>query len=225
MEAYRLALQQGAHVLELDLRLLRGPELVIAHDRTLRRTHGLDVAYADLTWPDLERVAGASVPIRLAHALREFPSTRFNLELKDESQDAARVLAAALEQAGAERRVLVASGHEAVLVEFRQATAGRVATSASTAEALKYYLRDLMQRACSTPYSALPYSALQLPALEWLGITGAGFIARAHERGLAVHFWTVDDPLEMQALLAAGADGIMTNRPDVLARLLAPVSP
>ena len=41
LEAYQLALDPGAHVLELDLRLLRDGELVIAHDRTLRRTHGI----------------------------------------------------------------------------------------------------------------------------------------------------------------------------------------
>jgi glycerophosphoryl diester phosphodiesterase len=219
LEAYRLALEQGAHVLELDLRLLRDGELVIAHDRTLRRTHGVDVAYSELAWADLERLASGRLPIRLGHALQQFPSERFNLELKDEMPEAARALAGVLAQARAEGRVLVASSHEAVLAEFRRATAGRVATSASTAEALRYYFCYLMRRPCPAAYSAL-----QLPTLDWLGITDARFVATAHERGLAVHFWTVDDPDEMRALLAAGADGIMTNRPDVLGALLSPSS-
>lgn len=215
LAAYQLALDQGAHVLEIDLRLLRDRELVIAHDRTLRRTHGVETAYADLDWAALERLDRERVPLRLAYVLGHFPSVRFNLELKDEALDAARVLADIIEAAGAHGRVLVASSHEAVLAAFREATTGRVATSASTAEALRYYFCFLMQRTCVTPYSAL-----QLPAADWLGITGANFVLRAHEQGLAVHFWTVDDPEKMRALLAAGADGIMTNRPDVLARLL-----
>jgi glycerophosphoryl diester phosphodiesterase len=217
LEAYRLALQQGAHVLEVDLRLLRDKQLVIAHDRTLARTHGVDVAYSDLTWADLERLAGERPPLRIEQALRQFPSVRFNLELKDEMLEASRALASLLAEAGAEGRVLVASSHEAVLAEFRKVTAGRVATSASAAEALDYYFCYLLRRSCTTPYSAL-----QLPAMQWLGITSPGFVASAHERGLAVHFWTIDDPGQMQALLAAGADGIMTNRPDVLAALLGP---
>lgn len=215
LRAYRLALEQGAHVLELDLRLLRDRELVVAHDRTLRRTNGVDAAYSDLGWDELERLASGHLPIRLGQALQQFPGVRFNLELKDETPDAARALAGVLAAAGAEGRVLVASGHEEVLAEFRKATAGRVATSASTAEALRYYFCYRMQRACATPYSAL-----QLPTLQWLGITSAAFVAKAHERGLAVHFWTVDEPDQMRALLAAGADGIMTNRPDVLDALL-----
>jgi glycerophosphoryl diester phosphodiesterase len=220
LEAYRLALDQGAHVLEVDLRLLRDGELVIAHDRTLRRTHGIDVAYADLAWVDLERLAGERRPIRIEQALQQFPAVRFNLELKDETLEAPRALARLLAEAGAEGRVLVASSHEAVLAEFRKLTAGRVATSASAAEALHYYLCYLLRRAC-----AAPYSALQLPTMQWLGITSPGFVASAHERGLAVHFWTVDDPAEMRALLAAGADGIMTNRPDLLAALLGAHAP
>jgi glycerophosphoryl diester phosphodiesterase len=41
-----------------------------------------------------------------------------------------------------------------------------------------------------------------------------------HTRGIPVHVWTVDDEAEMRALLALGVDGIVTDRPDVLARVL-----
>jgi len=41
-----------------------------------------------------------------------------------------------------------------------------------------------------------------------------------HARGVAVFAWTVDDERDMRDLLAAGVDGIMTDRPDVLARVL-----
>ena len=38
---------------------------------------------------------------------------------------------------------------------------------------------------------------------------------RAHELGLAVNVWTVDEPSEIRRLAAAGVDGIVTNVPDV----------
>ena len=41
-----------------------------------------------------------------------------------------------------------------------------------------------------------------------------------HRLGIPVHVWTVDDEEEMRALLAMGVDGIVTDRPDVLARVL-----
>ncbi len=41
-----------------------------------------------------------------------------------------------------------------------------------------------------------------------------------HALGMKVFVWTVDEEADMRALLAAGADGIMTDRPDLLARVL-----
>jgi glycerophosphoryl diester phosphodiesterase len=40
-------------------------------------------------------------------------------------------------------------------------------------------------------------------------------VAAAHERGVAVNTWTVDDPARMLALAAMGIDGICTNVPDI----------
>jgi glycerophosphoryl diester phosphodiesterase len=38
--------------------------------------------------------------------------------------------------------------------------------------------------------------------------------------GMRVLVWTVDEEAEMRALLAMGVDGIMTDRTDLLARVL-----
>jgi glycerophosphoryl diester phosphodiesterase len=46
------------------------------------------------------------------------------------------------------------------------------------------------------------------------------FVAAAHDRGLQVHVWTVDDPGECAAMLDLGVDGIMTDRPAMLRELL-----
>jgi glycerophosphoryl diester phosphodiesterase len=41
-------------------------------------------------------------------------------------------------------------------------------------------------------------------------------LAEAHALGLRVYPWTVNDPAEMQRLIALGVDGITTDRPDLL---------
>jgi acyl-CoA thioesterase-1 len=218
LQALSLALDEGADVLELDLRATRDQQLVIAHDATLERTLGLPQRWSELTWAEAQALAGARTPLLLAEVLSHFPGTHLNLELKDEDPAVARLLASQLAAAGAEQRVLVASLHVDMLREFRRASQGKVATSASVREALGFYACYRIGKGCS-----VDYAALQVPAWNWLGITSSEFIQHAHQLGLVVHFWTVDDESKQRALLAAGADGIITNRPDTLAGVLSAV--
>jgi glycerophosphoryl diester phosphodiesterase len=66
------------------------------------------------------------------------------------------------------------------------------------------------------------YQALQGPETYkgLLRIVTPGLIRAAHERGLRVDVWTIDEEPAMRRLLGFGVDGIMTDRPDVLARVL-----
>jgi glycerophosphoryl diester phosphodiesterase len=53
-----------------------------------------------------------------------------------------------------------------------------------------------------------------------LEVVDAATVTYFHRRGLAVQVWTVDEEEEMRALLTVGVDGLITDRPDVLARVL-----
>jgi len=45
-------------------------------------------------------------------------------------------------------------------------------------------------------------------------------IARLHKMGLQVHYWTINDEAEMERLIDAGADGLITDEVELLKSVL-----
>lgn len=69
------------------------------------------------------------------------------------------------------------------------------------------------------------FSCLQIPThynIKGININldKKTYIKRAHRRGIAVQFWTINDKEEMRRLINLGADCIMTDSPDILYELL-----
>lgn len=215
LEAYSLALRQGADVLELDVHATLDDVLVVAHDANLERTVGIQARIEALRWQELATLAGARAPLRLDDVFERFPQAHFNLELKPERDSVAAALARVIEAHSLSERVIVASFHGDTLAAFRRASGGKIGTSAAMPESVSFLLCYLVQRPCD-----VPFDLLQLPARFpfWLGTPR--FNRFVHEQGLKIQYWTVDDPAKMQTLLEAGADGLMTNRPDLLSSVL-----
>jgi glycerophosphoryl diester phosphodiesterase len=47
-----------------------------------------------------------------------------------------------------------------------------------------------------------------------------GLVRSAQQAGLRVDVWTIDREDDMRRLLGWGVDGVMTDRPDLLSRVL-----
>ena len=63
--------------------------------------------------------------------------------------------------------------------------------------------------------------ALQVPVrYRAIPVVTPGFVRRAHELGLYVHVWTINDPAEMRRLLDLGVDGVVSDRADLLKEVL-----
>jgi glycerophosphoryl diester phosphodiesterase len=62
--------------------------------------------------------------------------------------------------------------------------------------------------------------AKRIPLVRRLRVADRRLVRAAHRRGLAVHVWTLDEEVDIRAALDAGADGVFTDRPSVLTRVL-----
>ncbi|MEP5367328.1 glycerophosphodiester phosphodiesterase family protein, partial [Parvibaculum sp.] len=61
----------------------------------------------------------------------------------------------------------------------------------------------------------------QIPVEQYgIPLVDRKLVERAHELGLQVHVWTIDDPDEMRRLIDAGVDGLMTDEPALMKTVL-----
>ena len=235
LEAFRLAAMSGVRGLETDVHMTLDGHVVAIHDDSVDRTTNgnglvramtlaelkdLDAGYrftADggVTYP--YRGRGVRVP-QIREIFREFPGLGVNIEIKEDQPGVEEALLRVIEEEGARDRALVVSGKARPVARFRKLSRGRVRTGASALEiATFFYLSRMRLEGLLRP----PYDALQVPA-EHRGtpVVTPRFLEAAHRRGVRVDVWTIDDPEEMRRLLDLGADGIMTNRPEVLGEML-----
>lgn len=208
IRSFRLALEQGADALELDVRAAADGVPVVIHDPDTSRTTGEALVVARETAARL-RGLGAGIPT-LDEVLETFPGATLLLEVKVAAVQEA--VLAALRAHGATRRVAVGSEHHAALAAFRGT---EVAVSGSRRE-----IGALWARARLGLGSGRIRCAMFAVPERWRGlrVPTAGFLRRAHAAGATVHVWTVDDPGRARALWAAGVQGIVTNDPAAIVR-------
>jgi len=60
--------------------------------------------------------------------------------------------------------------------------------------------------------------------LDFLALNAAAatpaMIRRAHERGMRVFVWTINDPVQMSVMLSRGVDGLITDEPNLARRVM-----
>lgn len=219
----------GADVLETDARLTSDGEVVLIHDATVDRTCDAEGAVSDLPWNRLRdldagyhfrnlageasfRGKGVSVP-RFDEVLEAFPDTRVNVETK--CREVAAPLAEIIRRHRAQDRVLIAAEVEA---HRREVRGYRGPWGASGRDIALFWGAGHLRL---TPWFSPRFDVLQVPEV-WNGIrvVTPRFVVEAHRLNLAVHVWVVDIEQDMNRLLAWGVDGIQTDRPDVLSRVL-----
>jgi glycerophosphoryl diester phosphodiesterase len=211
--AYRLAIAQGADMIEIDLHKSRDGVIPITHDETLGHLGGRG-EIADATWAEIRALdagEGERVP-SLQEVLDEFgPQIPFNLELKVSSRGPYAGLEAAtlaeVERRGLLARTLFSSFYDSVLAELREQSAdARLALLISRRSEAAWAARAKRLGA-----EALnPELALVTPEL----------VRAAHGEGLAVHVFTVDPEAAMRRMFDLGVDGLFTNFPGRLRQLL-----
>ncbi len=213
--AFEHAVKLGYAYLETDAHATADGVLVAFHDKTLDRVTDRTGAIASLTASQVAaaKIAGTDPVPLLEELVGAWPDMRFNIDVKD--WPAVRPVADLLRRTGAWDRVNITSFSAGRLRATRKLLDRPVSMSASPvgAAALRSGLPSglLTQRFASrwVRCAQIPVSLATVPV-----------IGRAHDAGLAVHVWTVNDAKVMNSLLDLGVDGIMTDQTELLREVL-----
>ena len=225
--AFDIGLAAGADGLELDVHLSSDGVPVVVHDSTLDRTTDARGLVCAKSADELARVdagcrfnngggdapfagRGIGVPT-LIDVLRRYPGVPTIIEVKVDTEQCGLRVAQVVRDADAIDRVCLAG------YGLRSARGARLALPLAGASACHIEVRRALH--CSWvgwPLRDVPYQGYQVPERSgWLRVVSPRFVRQAHRAGLAVEVWTVDDPPDMQRLLAWGVDGLISNRPDL----------
>lgn len=227
MVALDTGMAAGADGLEFDVQLSSDGIPVVIHDSTLDRTTDQTGPVSAMTADQLARVdagyrfekdgafpfrgQGIGVP-RLDHVLARHGNARIIIELKGASADLARAVGAVVRKAGLAERCCIGSFH-ALTIHTVRSEFTEIATSASQPEARRALHRSWVRWPFHSPQ---PYCAFQLPEFAGrLRVVSRNFLSYVHAEGRLVQVWVVNEQAHVLRLLDWGADGIISDRPDI----------
>ncbi|HET7453075.1 MAG TPA: glycerophosphodiester phosphodiesterase [Thermoanaerobaculia bacterium] len=214
IESFRLAVEQRADMIELDLRLTSDGHLVAIHDLNLRRVTGHTVSVEDTSLNILRHLdvsyhfhrgrRRARIPT-LEEVLDAIPP-RFPLilDLKCRRAGRARYARALARVLAGRGHAIFASFHWRLLAEVKNAIPG-----APVAPMARHRVPGMLRAAETLGASSIHCQ---------FGAVTRRLLRTAAGAGRPVLAYTVDDSARARRLIAAGASGVFTNYPGKMRR-------
>jgi len=207
--AFEAAVVEGADVIECDVQATRDGVLVIRHDLALgdRLVRDLSAAELEAAEPDV---------IRLAELLAWAEQRRIGLLVEVKEPDATHAVGAMVAASAARGRIVIGGFHGPVLAQLKTALPG-VRTSFMMGSVMA--AEELLRIATAYRLDGV-HLCWEARAPRPHGLLDAGLIQRLRRAGLAITLWHEEREDELRALVALEPDGICTNTPAALRRIV-----
>lgn len=209
MRAFQHAVDLGYRYLETDVHATADGHVVAFHDNDLQRTCGSSLKIAEATIDELDsaRIDGTDPIPMLTEILNAWPEVNLNIDCKSDA-----VVAPLIQQLRSSKcldRVCIGSFSDKRLARIREEFGSSVCTSMGPREVATL----VMSTHARVPIRPTRHALVaQIPVQQGpIPVVTKRTVQRAHDLGLFVHVWTIDDPQEIGRLLDLGADGIMSD--------------
>ncbi|MGQ4832407.1 MAG: glycerophosphodiester phosphodiesterase [Candidatus Asgardarchaeia archaeon] len=202
LKSFKLAMEMGADMIELDVRLTKDRKVVVIHDDTIDRTSNGSGAVRDYTLDELKQFDfGEGEKIPTLEEVFELikGNVLVNVEIKE--MDMAKEVVEIIEKYNMADKVLISSFLHPVLLDVKR-------LNPTIKTGILFTCRPVsvtnLARDARAEFVHPFYDTLDKQLID-----------EAHKNGLEVNVWTVDDEELMQKFIDWGVDGIITDVPDV----------
>lgn len=215
LEAFLLAAEQGADGVELDVQLTKDGEMVVVHDEEIDRVSDGSGFVKDYTLAELKilnfnkthpEYQDVKIPtLREVYEALKPTGMTINVELKTGIfwyKDLEKKVLELTKEMEMEDRVIYSSFNHYSIAKILE-----LDPKASTGILYADIIYDVMNYAKKIGTGALHPATFHVQM--------ADFLQQYVESDLAVHVWTVNDKAEIERLMEAGVDAVITNYPDV----------
>ena len=200
--AFRLALELGADLVELDAHRTKDGHIVVIHDDSLDRTTDRFGKIRDLTLGEIiDADAGQGERVPTLHEALELMAAHALVLIEIKPEDITADVIQTINEADAAGDVVIQSFHPEVIAE-----AFRLAPDIPRG-LLFGQGNDMACRAASVA------AGVVVPSYSLLNDET---VHEIHLRGLGLWTYTVDDDATMRRMIELGVDGIITNYPNRL---------
>lgn len=214
LPAFAHAVDLGYLDLELDVRGTRDGVAVVHHDATLDRATDLTGRVSDMTWAQVSRarIHGRYPIMRIEDLFSQLTTPHLTIDAKD--TQAVPALIASVGSMSDTDRVTVTSFSARRLDALRRELP--VPSASHPREVWQVWRGARHGR-----ISRIQGQSLAVPThVGRRALLSPEFIQHAHVMGLPVYVWTINDESTMEHLINLGVDGIMTDRPSLLRKVL-----
>ena len=215
LDSFQHSINLGYEYIETDVRHTRDNKLVVFHDEDLKRLCNEEIKISDMEYEDLKKIKIKKKHYNplLDEVLTTWPNINFNIEPK--TFTSAKLLSQSLKKIKNINRFCIGSFSFKKLEMIRNNVGVKLCTSMTKSETIKFYLKQII------PLSKINIPCLQIPS-RYMGfkIITKSIIDKFHNQNKKVHVWTVNDENEINELIDIGVDGIMTDKPTLLKRIL-----
>ena len=202
LTSFKKAIEIGVNAVELDVRRTKDNQLVVIHDADIKRTTNGEGLVSELTLAQIKSFSmeGGEKTPTLQEAL-DFLDKKVKVLVELKEVGVEEQVLSLVQTKGLEKNVVIISFLEEALRRVRELN--------------KSIETGLIYAKHSNPVeSALELKANYLVALY--RFTHTTNIKKAHEKGLKIIVWTIDNPEEAKEFAKKGVDGIASDKPDIL---------